>query len=90
MAEDNYREDADLLMSTPLHLWREWEDIKFYYEMAIKCMEKASAEVPNSWGFLQYLERYHAFIGNYETAIEYKEKANKVFRAQKNKDLKGY
>ncbi len=74
-AEDIYREHAEFIVSTPFFIWHEWEDIKFYYEMSIKCMEKASAELPTSWGILQELERYHAFIGNYEKAIEYREKA---------------
>lgn len=79
-AEDIYRESVICIVSTPLPIWREWEDIKFYYEMAIKCMEKASIELPSSWGILQELERYHAFIGNYEKAIDYREEAKKVFK----------
>ena len=90
MAEDIFRDSAVCIISSPLHLWPEWENIKFYYEMAIKCMKKAAEEIPISWSILQYLERYHAFIGNYEIAIEYREKAKKVYRALRNRNLKGY
>lgn len=82
-AEDIYRESVTFIMSTSLHAWREWNDIKFYYEMAIRCMEKASAELPTSWGILHYIERYYAFIRNYEKAIEYREKAQKLYLRRK-------
>lgn len=48
-------------------------DFKANYEIAISYMEKALQELPTSWGIARELEWYHARIGNYEKAIEYRD-----------------
>lgn len=58
--------------------------LKVHYKHAIECYENAFKCNPKSWGILQKIERYYAFIGNYEKAIEYREKSNNLKKQQQS------